>query len=146
MAEKKKLDKKSRKSLGWEIFWLTLFGIIALAGLVIGILGVCAHNVGWLSRNALYAAETAMTNWLNFGFRVDWRAFGAILLIIGMLGIVIALYYFANKYDKEALKASRRAERLKAILSEQSSLIDSSAVVPGFINADEATTRHPGQH
>lgn len=135
MAEK---TKKNRKSQVWEIIWLVLFGIIWVAGLVIGILGICAHNVGWLLTNPLYAAETSMTQWLNWGFRVDWRIFGAILLVIGTIGLVITLFYFANKHDKEAIKAARRAERLKAILASEAN--PSEAVVSGFTKSENITT------
>ena len=74
-----------------------------------------------------------MTNLFNWGFRIDWRIFGAVLIFIGMLGIMATLFYFAQKYDKAKIKAARREERLKAILAEESNL-SVEAAVPGFIN------------
>lgn len=129
-AAKKPLSKEQKKSLGWEIFWYVLFGIFWVTGLVLGIIGICAHNIGWLSYNPLYAAETSMTEWFNWGIRIDFRVFGAILIAIGSLGLIINIFYFANKYDKEKVRASRRKDRLEAIMAEDLNLDD--LVQPGF--------------
>lgn len=141
--QKKPLTKEQKKSIGWEAFWLSLFGIIWVAGLAMGIIGVLAHNVGWNSRNPLYQAETDMTEWFGWGVRIDWRYFGVILLVVGMIGLVVTLYYFANKYEKAKQRSVRRAERLQAILAENAA-VTSDAVAPGFISNDEKKSDNTG--
>ena len=49
MAENVKKNKKPFNwSLFWEIFWLCLFGIFFVGGVVFGILGVYCNNVQWV--------------------------------------------------------------------------------------------------
>lgn len=137
MAEKSKpLTKEEKRSRGWEIFWYCLFGLIWVAGIALGIIGICAHNVGWLTYNPLYQAETSLTNWLNWGFRIDFRVFGAVLILIGTIGLIIDLFVYANKHDKEKIKEQRRATRLQAILKDSGMNID-DLVRPGFDKAPE---------
>ena len=134
--EKKPLTKEQRRSIGWECFWLSLFGVIWIVGFVMGLLGILAHNAGWITRNPLYQAETEMTELFGWGFRIDWRYFGATLLVIGLIGLVSTLFYFANKYDRAKQRAVRRAERLKAILAEN--VVSPEAVVSGFAGENRA--------
>lgn len=121
MADQKK--KSDKKMNGFEIFDLSLFGTIWVAGLTIGALGIYAMNTPTISNNPIYQAEVSMSKWLNWPFRViDWRIFGVIIIAIGVLGLLLTFYYFANKYDRKVLKEKRRAERLKAIMAEEKAI------------------------
>lgn len=117
--------KKFNWSLFWEIFWLVLFGIFSLGGIVFGILGVYCNNVEWVTKNALYQSQKDFASWLNWPFlgMVDYRIFGVILLAIGAIGILIDMYYYANKNEKEQLVKARKEERLKALMTDDSILL-----------------------
>lgn len=122
-------EKKTKKpfdwSKFWEIFWLCLFGLFSVGGIVFGALGVYCNNVQWVTKDALYNSQKSFAAWLNWPFLglVDYRIFGVILLAIGAIGILIDMYYYANKHEKDQLVKSRKEERLKALMADDSILL-----------------------
>lgn len=44
-------------------------------------------------------------------------------MAIGAIGILIDMFVYANKYDREKLVKSRRQERLKALMADESILL-----------------------
>lgn len=129
MSKKEKTKKPFNWSRFWEIFWLVLFGLFAVAGLVMGILGVYANNVQSVLTNPIYLSQKSFATWLNWSFlgMIDYRIFGVVLLLIGGIGIVVDLFFYANKLDKEKLVKARRDERLKALMADESILLKSEA-------------------
>lgn len=123
--DEKKTKKPFNWSLFWEIFWLCLFGLFSLGGIVIGAIGIYCNNVQWVTKDALYNSQKAFASWLNWPFLgiVDYRIFGVILLAIGAIGILIDMYHYANKHEKEQLVKSRKEERLKALMADDSILL-----------------------
>ena len=106
MAENVKKNKKPFNwSLFWEIFWLCLFGIFFVGGVVFGILGVYCNNVQWVTNDALYNSQKSFATWLNWSFigMVDYRIFGVILMAIGAIGILIDMFVYANKDRKSVV-------------------------------------------
>lgn len=129
MSDKVKAKKKFNWSKFWEVFWLSFFGIFVLGGLVFGILGVYCNNVQGVLSNPIYLSQKSFAAWLNWSFlgMIDYRIFGVILLVIGAIGILIDLYVYSNKVEKELLVKSRRDERLKALMADESILLKSEA-------------------
>lgn len=127
MENKKK--KKINWSKFWEIFWLCFFGIFSVGGIVFGILGVYCNNAPHISKNAIYLSQKSFASWLGWsdviGY-IDYRLFGVVLLVIGAIGILIDMNYFASKEEKEKLTADRKAERLKALMNDENLLHKSS--------------------
>lgn len=121
-----KKEKKNHSTF-WEVFNITLWGIIWLFGAILGILGMIGRNVGTMTgpaANPLYVAETNFSAWCKLVFkwnisRVDFRVLGAILIAIGLIGLLITFYYFANKIEKRKMVEARRKERLAEIMSEE---------------------------
>lgn len=72
MAENVKKNKKPFNwSLFWEIFWLCLFGIFFVGGVVFGILGVYCNNVQWVTNDALYNSQNHLPPG-SIGLSSEW--------------------------------------------------------------------------
>lgn len=125
MAKKVSDEKAAIRSRNWEIFDYSLFGTIWVAGVTLGALGIFARNTETISDNPIYEAEVSMTKWLGWSIgTIDWRIFGLLVMIIGLIGLLITFNYFANKVEKEKAAEARRAERLKSILADESKVKD----------------------
>ncbi len=121
MAKKVSDEKAALRSRNWEIFDYSLFGTIWVAGVTLGALGIYARNTETISDNPIYEAEVNMTKWLGWSIgTIDWRVFGLLVMIIGLVGLLITFNHFANKTEKQKDAQARRAERLKAILADES--------------------------
>lgn len=125
MEESVKKAKKFDAGKFWEWFWLSFFGLFFLGGVTFGILGIVCNNAPRVLEDPLYLSQKSFVSWLNWPFLglVDYRVFGAILLLIGSIGILIDLYVTANRAEKKALVQSRREERLKALMADESLLL-----------------------
>ena len=108
---KSKLSVSRRK----EIVLLSIAGLIWLTG----ILGVYAYNgPGKLANNPIYQSQKAFGNWLGLAGMVDYRFFGTVICLIGMVLFLIIFYNYANKFDKINERKKRQAERLKSLVEE----------------------------
>ena len=113
MANKEKQTKVTRV----EIFWLSLFGVIWVTGFVFSILGICAMNITPISENPLYLAQKSFGSLIGLGL-VDFRIFGTILLVIGMIGLILTFFYYSNKYDSVKIAKERREKLLSEFLAQ----------------------------
>ena len=112
---KSKLSVSRRK----EIILLSTAGLIWLTGFVFCILGVYAYNgPGKLANNPIYQSQKAFGNWLGLAGMVDYRFFGTVICLIGMVLFLIIFYNYANKFDKINERKKRQAERLKSLVEE----------------------------
>lgn len=110
------MEKKvHNKSKIIEIVWLSVFGTIWFIGFIFGILGLFAFNIEPVTTNPLYIAQRAFGTMMNMGL-VDFRIFGAILMLVSMIVMVIVLYYYANKHDTIKITKQRREKMLKDLL------------------------------
>lgn len=113
MANKEKQTKVTRV----EIFWLSLFGVIWVTGFVFSILGICAMNITPISENPLYLAQKSFGSLIGLGL-VDFRIFGTILLVVGMIGLILTFFYYSNKYDSVKIAKERREKLLSEFLAQ----------------------------
>ena len=101
-------QKKKNKII--EICIYSLFGALAVWGLVYIILGLLASNLPIPdSQNALRSGDNVIRSHFGLGF------FGWGLILFGVFGSLTAfsLIYFAKDVDKDYEKSQRRAARLK---------------------------------
>ncbi len=113
MANKEKQTKVTRV----EIFWLSLFGVIWVTGFVFSILGICAMNITPITENPLYLAQKSFGSLIGLGL-VDFRIFGTILLVVGMIGLILTFFYYSNKYDSVKIAKERREKLLSEFLAQ----------------------------
>ena len=100
--------KKRNKII--EITIYSVFGALALWGLVYIVLGLLASNLPIPdSQNALKSADNTIRSNFGLGF------FGWGLILFGVFASLTAfsLIYFAKDVDKDYEKSQRRAARLK---------------------------------
>ncbi len=113
MANKEKQTKVTKV----EIFWLSLFGVIWVTGFVFSILGICAMNITPITENPLYLAQKSFGSLIGLGL-VDFRIFGTILLVVGMIGLILTFFYYSNKYDSVKIAKERREKLLSEFLAQ----------------------------
>lgn len=113
------MDKKEKRTkvTKVEIFWLSLFGVIWVTGFVFSILGICAMNITPISENPLYLAQKSFGSLIGLGL-VDFRIFGTILLVVGMIGLILTFFYYSNKYDSVKIAKERREKLLSEFLAQ----------------------------
>lgn len=116
MANQTKTKKDHSK--GWEIFHYSFWGTIWVTGAALGALGIYARNTDSVLNNPIYKAEQAMPEWLR-SWAGDWRLFGALILAVATIALLIALFHYANKRDREKEVAQRRKERLAAMIADE---------------------------
>lgn len=110
------MEKKAKRIIyKSEIVWYSIFGAIWLLGLILGILGICAFNVGKLSNNPLYQAQKDLATFFGVEGLIDFRLVGTIIMLIAMVLFLIAIYVYSTKAN-EKLAAERRAEERRRIL------------------------------
>ncbi len=98
-----------------EIVWYSIFGAIWLLGLILGILGICAFNIGKLSTNPLYQAQKDLATFFGVDGIVDFRLVGTIIMLVAMVFLLIVIYVYSTKVN-EKIAAERRAEERRRIL------------------------------
>jgi uncharacterized membrane protein YbaN (DUF454 family) len=105
-------QKNSAKVSGAEIAWIAISGTIALAGLVMVILGIVGDYLpGKTSENWILLGEASFKKVMMMNYR--W--FGVILIIGAAFISVIYLNIFAKKSDIDEERALRRQQRLQVI-------------------------------
>lgn len=104
---------KKEKISGKEFAWYVGGGVFAIFGLVLIVFGIIGHHMGGqLSSNFIKSAEAAVKSALNIP--LDFRTWGIIFLIFGVIIFVIALNFNAKKTDRELEKSIRRQQRMNA--------------------------------
>lgn len=107
-----------------EIVWFSIFGVIFLTGIIIGILGICAVNIGSISSNPIFQAERDFSIFLRRSTILDFRIFGAGLMIVAMVGFIISTVIFMNKFIKEKASKKKYNERLQILMSSDLAKLD----------------------
>lgn len=111
-----KENKEKRKIFKGEKIWYAILGVIWIFGLVLAILGMCAYNVGKLSTNALYAFEKSVAQFFKMQGVMDFRLVGTLFMIVAMIAIIIAIFYYSNKAIQEANRERRYQERMRILM------------------------------
>lgn len=102
-------DKVSGKEFAWYVFG----GLFAVAGITLMIFGIIGHHMNVpLDNNFIKKAEEALISAIKAPF--DFRIWGIILLLLGVIIISITLAYNAKKTDREVEKTIRRQQRINA--------------------------------
>ena len=103
--------QKQTMTLG-EILWTVVCGLVGSAGLVMVLLGIVGD----------YLPVKASENWILLGeasfqstMKMNYRWFGALLLVASALIGVLYLNYYAKKSDIDEERALRRQQRLQVI-------------------------------
>ena len=108
--------KKKRKIYTSEIVWYSIFGALWLTGFVFAILGMFAYNYGKLSTNSLYALQKAFAAFFKMEGVMDFRLWGSLVMVVGMIGILIAIYSYSAKAVEEENKRRRYEERMRILM------------------------------
>lgn len=112
MEEAEEKSTNANKVSGAEIAWIAISGSIALAGLVMVILGIVGDYLpGKTSENWILLGEASFKNVM----KMNYRWFGVILILGAALISVIYLNIFAKKSDIDEERALRRQQRLQVI-------------------------------
>ena len=99
--------------LSWkELTWYIIGGVIALFGIALMIFGIIGHHISERSVNFVKDAEATLISKIKIPF--DFRIWGIIFMLLGVIVVVIALNAFAKKVDREHEKTIRRQQRLAA--------------------------------
>lgn len=102
-------DKVSGKEFAWYVFG----GLFAVAGITLMIFGIIGHHMNVpLDNNFIKKAEEALISAIKVPF--DFRIWGILLLLLGVIIISITLAYNAKKTDREVEKTIRRQQRINA--------------------------------
>jgi len=102
-------DKVSGKEFAWYVFG----GLFAVAGITLMIFGIIGHHMNVpLDNNFIKKAEEALISAIKAPF--DFRIWGILLLLLGVIIISITLAYNAKKTDREVEKTIRRQQRINA--------------------------------
>lgn len=117
MDSQTKAKLKARNSIIIEITWLSIFVAIWVMGLVFAILGMCAFNIEPVTTNPVYIAQKTFGSMIGLGL-VDFRIFGSILILLSMLGLIVVLYYYANKYDTIKITKERRTKAMQELFEQ----------------------------
>lgn len=107
-----------------EIVWYSIFGVIFLTGAILGILGICAVNIGSISSNPIFQAERDFSIFLRRSTILDFRIFGAGLMVVAMVGFIISTIIFMNKFIKEKASKKKYNERLQILMSSDLAKLD----------------------
>lgn len=104
---------KKEKVTGKEMAWYVVSGIFGIFGVTLITFGIIGHHMNTsLENNFIKTAEDAVIKAIKIPF--DFRIWGIMFLLVGMIIAVIALNYNAKKSDREVEKTIRRQQRLNA--------------------------------
>lgn len=105
MSKVKTKAKISAKEYVWYII-ACVFAAWGIAEIICGLIIEFSNTL--VSNMPLYQAQTKYIELFGLSF-MNW---GLILMAIGVVIGVVTLCVFANRYDRESEKATRRAARL----------------------------------
>lgn len=107
-------DTRVSKMSKWEIVTIVFESLLGLAGLIFIVLGFISsylpvkNSENWTGEAAFQAV-----------MKLDYRVFGAILLVGAALIAAFFLNFFARKSDVDTERAQRRAQRLKILAASE---------------------------
>ena len=104
---KEKVTKK-------EFTWYVIAGIFIFFGLTLIIFDIVGQNLGVnAADNWITTAQQAVIAWSKIN--IDWRGWGLIFFLLGILIVVITLTAFAKGADRLVEKEQRRQARLASL-------------------------------
>ena len=102
------------KVSGKEFAWYLSGATIAVFGIILMVFGIIGHHMNVASNNNfIKAAEKSLIEAIKVPF--DFRIWGILIFILGVLIVVIALAINAKKADREIDKQLRRQQRQAAL-------------------------------
>ena len=102
--------KKEKLSVK-EFVWYCIAAVIAIFGLILITFGIIGHHLNVpLSSNFVKNAEKSLIEAIHIPF--DFRVWGVMFLLFGVLILIIVLTTFARKSDRENERSIRRQQRL----------------------------------
>lgn len=94
-----------------EFVLLAIAAVIAIFGLILITFGIIGHHLNVpLDSNFVKNAENSLINAIHIPF--DFRIWGVLFLLLGVLILIIVLTAFARKSDRENERTIRRQQRL----------------------------------
>lgn len=105
--------KAKTKMSGKEFAWYITGGLFGVFGLTLMVFGIIGHHLNVPQEdNFIKNAESAVIEAIKVPF--DFRIWGILFLIFGMIIVIFTLNYNAKKTDREVEKTIRRQQRLNA--------------------------------
>ena len=105
--------KTKNKMTGKEFAWYIVGGLFGMFGLTLMVFGIICHHLNVpQADNFIKNAESAVIEAIKIPF--DFRIWGILFLLLGMLVVILTLNYNAKKTDREVEKTIRRQQRLNA--------------------------------
>ncbi len=105
--------KTKNKMTGKEFAWYIVGGLFGMFGLTLMVFGIIGHHLNVpQADNFIKNAESAVIEAIKIPF--DFRIWGILFLLLGMLIVILTLNYNAKKTDREVEKTIRRQQRLNA--------------------------------
>lgn len=105
--------KTKNKMTGKEFAWYIVGGLFGMFGLTLMVFGIIGHHLNVpQADNFIKNAESAVIEAIKIPF--DFRIWGILFLLLGMLVVILTLNYNAKKTDREVEKTIRRQQRLNA--------------------------------
>ena len=105
--------KTKNKMTGKEFAWYIVGGLFGMFGLTLMVFGIIGHHLNVpQADNFIKNAESAVIEAIKIPF--DFRIWGILFLLLGMLVVILTLNYNAKKTDREVEKTIRRQQILNA--------------------------------
>ena len=102
------------KVSGKEFTWYLTGATIAVLGLVLMIFGIIGHHLPAIAdNNFIKVAEKGLIEAIKVPF--DFRVWGILVFVLGILVVIVALAVNAKKTDREVEKQLRRQQRQAAL-------------------------------
>ena len=99
------------KVSGKEFAWYLVGATISAFGVILMVFGIIGHHMN--VDNFIRNAEKDLISAIKIPF--DFRIWGILVFILGVVVVVIALAYNAKKADREIEKKLRRQQRQSAL-------------------------------
>ena len=103
-----------KKVSGKEFAWYLVGATIAVFGIILMVFGIVGHHLPQSGdNNFIKTAEAALISGIKIPF--DFRIWGILIFVLGVLIDIIALAVNAKKADREVDKQLRRQQRQAAL-------------------------------
>ena len=102
------------KISGKEFAWYLVGSTIAVFGVILMVFGIVGHHIQIsAANNFIKTAESSLIEAIKIPF--DFRIWGILIFVLGIVIDVIALAFNAKKTDREVDKQLRRQQRQAAL-------------------------------
>ena len=99
---------------GKEFAWYLVGSTISVLGIVLMVFGIVGHHLPLTGdNNFIKVAEQSLIDAINIPF--DFRIWGLLIFVFGLIIDIIALMYNAKKADRDYEKKLRRQQRQDAL-------------------------------